>query len=76
MYYIMKYINLYAFLISLIIGLLFTYVSIPSFKSIIVYPTKDNQHLFQFTDKTNNCFNLIQKQASCSHTAKEIPLQI
>jgi len=58
----MRLINLPAFLISFLFGILYVYFTNPTPDKITVYPTDDNKHLFQFRDKVNNCFHLIQKQ--------------
>ena len=69
-------INIPVFFITLIIGLFFVYISAPPLKTIIVYPTKDNKHLFQFRDKVNNCFHLEEKVKPCNSKAEIIPIQI
>ncbi len=45
-------------------------------KQIIVYPTPDNEKLFQFRDKIDNCFQLKQNMVKCSNDAEVIPIQI
>jgi hypothetical protein len=64
------------FIISLLFGLFYVYMSDPKPKQIVVYPTPDNQNLFQFRDKTDNCFQLKQNMIKCSNDAEVIPIQI
>lgn len=72
----MKLLNFKAFIISFLIGVLCIYLSSPSPTEIIVYPTDDNNHLFQFRDKVNNCFQLKQNVVKCSNNVEEIPIQL
>ena len=69
-------INFRVFILSFLFGLLCVYVSSPPPKEITVYPTVDNNHLFQFRDQVNNCFQLKQNIVKCSNAAEEIPLQV
>lgn len=69
-------INFRVFILSFLFGLLCVYVSSPPPKEITVYPTDDNNHLFQFRDQVNNCFQLKQNVVKCSNAAEEIPLQV
>lgn len=70
------FINYPVFFISLILGILMVYWTAPDTKTVIVYPTDDNKHLFQFRDKTNNCFQLNQRIVKCANDIEEIPIQI
>ena len=69
-------INFRVFILSFLFGLLCVYVSSPTPKEITVYPTDDNNHLFQFRDEVNNCFQLKRNIVKCSNSAEEIPLQV
>jgi len=70
------FINIPVFFISLFIGIIIVYWTAPDTKIVTVYPTNDNKHLFQFRDKTNNCFQLNQKEVKCGHDVEQIPIQI
>ena len=72
----LSFINLPVFLIAFVIGILIIYWTAPDSKTLIVYPTTDNKHLFQFRDKTNNCFQLNETIVKCSNDVEEIPIQI
>ena len=72
----MPLINIKAFILSFLFGILYVYISSPSPQEIIVYPTHDNRDLFQFRDKINNCFHLKQSIVKCSNDVEEIPIQI
>lgn len=69
-------INFHVFILSFLLGILCIYITGPASKKITVYPTNDNSHLFQFSDKTNNCFQLKQNIVKCSNGVEEIPLQV
>jgi hypothetical protein len=69
---IFKHINIPIFLISLIIGLFLVYITAPYSRTIYVYPTPENTELLQYRDKTNNCFNIIQKEVTCPKNESDI----
>jgi len=64
------------FILSFLLGILCVYITSPAPTKITVYSTNDNKHLFQFSDKADNCFQLKQTVVKCSNDAEEIPLQI
>lgn len=72
----MSIINIPVFLVSLLFGILYIFISDPTPKQIIVYPTHDNEEMFQFKDKIDNCFQLKQNIVKCSNDAEVIPIQI
>ena len=69
-------INFRVFMLSFLFGLLCVYINSPAPTKITVYPTNDNRHLFQFSDKTDNCFLLKQNIVKCSNDAEEVPIQV
>mgnify|MGYP001494176981 CR=1 FL=1 len=71
-----KYINFPIFLISLSIGLLFTYLAGPDNSIIYVYPTPNNLDSVSYRDRAGTCFKFNKKEVSCPKTAKDIPLQV
>ena len=72
----MKLINLPAFIISFLFGVLYVYFTSPPQQDIVVYPTDDNKHLFQFRDKISNCFQLKQNIVKCSNMCRHVPTRI
>ena len=60
-----KYLSFKVFIVSLSIGLLFTYLSAPTPTVIYVYPTPENVGKIDYVDKTGNCFNLKETQVNC-----------
>ena len=72
----MSIINIPVFIVSLLFGLLYVYMTDPKLKQIVVYPTPDNENMFQFRDKTDNCFQLKQNMVKCSNDAEVIPIQL
>jgi hypothetical protein len=74
----LKFINFKVFLVSLSIGLLFTYLSNPTPTVIYVYPTPDNVDSIEYKDKANNCFQFKSEEVSCptnKSLIKSIPVQ-
>ena len=73
-----KYISFKVFLVSLSIGLLFSYLSAPEPTIIHVYPTPDNAGHMEYIDKANNCFKFDAKEVKCpsdKSLIKNIPIQ-
>jgi hypothetical protein len=73
-----KYINFPAFIISLVIGFFFVYITVPDKKIIYVYPTPENIDQIQYKDKTNTCFSLEQTEVKCpimDNNVINIPIQ-
>lgn len=73
-----KYINFPAFIISLVIGFFFVYMTVPDKKIIYVYPTPENIDQIQYKDKTNTCFSLEQTEVKCpimDNNVINIPIQ-
>ncbi len=72
----MRFINLPALILSFIFGILYIYFTDPDQQDIVVYSTDDNNTLFQFKDKINNCFKFKQNNVKCSNDVEEIPIQL
>ena len=70
-----KVVNIYVFLISLAIGTLFVYLSVPTPTVIYVYPTPDNIDKVEYVDKAQNCFQFKASEVKCASDSKEIPVQ-
>jgi len=71
-------INPFIFLISLFIGLFFSYSFSPTPDIIVKYPTPENAHKLIFEDDTDNCYKFISKRINCPKDKKminEIPIQ-
>ena len=64
---ITKYVDLYVFFISFIIGLVFIYIMGSEKKEIVIYPTPDTYDDTIYKDKTGQCFKY-------KPVAKECPL--
>ena len=78
MYMFLKDISFKVFLVSLSIGLLFSYLSAPTPTIIHVYPTPDNTSTIEYIDKANNCFKFDAKEVKCpsdKSLIKNIPIQ-
>ena len=73
-----KFINIRVFLISLVIGTLFVYLSTPLPNIVYVYPTPDNLNKVEYVDKADNCFQFKGVTTDCAlnkDNIKEIPIQ-
>ena len=68
----MKYVNVPVFILSLVIGIFFVYVTIPDIRKIYVYPSPDNIDVLQYKDMTNTCFQFKQKEVTCPKNEKDI----
>ena len=72
----MKYINLQVFLVSLVIGFIFIYLSATPTETVLVYPTPENAGKVEYKDKAGNCFSYKAMKVTCPKTGmKVIPIQ-
>ena len=60
-----KYINIPVFVISLILGMVAVYYTVPDTRTVYVYPTPENVNILQYKDKTDSCFEYQQKEVEC-----------
>jgi hypothetical protein len=67
-----KYINMPVFIISLILGFVAVYYTMPDTRTIYVYPTPENAELLQYRDKTDTCFSLEQTEVKCPINERDI----
>lgn len=74
----MKFINVPIFIISLAIGLFFSYITTPLPEVILVYPTPDNINSIQYQDEGDNCFGFTSEEVKCPKDQtqiREYPIQ-
>tara|TARA_Y100000389_G_C17451908_1_gene515446 strand:+ start:1935 stop:2246 length:312 start_codon:yes stop_codon:yes gene_type:complete len=74
-YYIMgffKYIDIKYFIISLVLGLFFVYMTLPDNRKIYIYPTPENVEILQYKDTVDNCFSVEKKEVVCPTDKSEI----
>lgn len=69
------FINIYLFIISFVIGLLYIYYNKNEKKLVYVYPTPDNIEKIQYQDFANNCYEFESQEVECNNYATEIPIQ-
>lgn len=70
------FINIYLFLLTFIIGLVYMYFNKNEKKIVYVYPTPDNLNKIQYKDFADNCFEFKSNEVNCSGNIQEIPIQI
>lgn len=68
----MKFISIPIFILSFAVGLFFVYISASSNKTIVVYPTPENQHQVQFVDKTETCHRYVATETTCPSNPDKI----
>ena len=69
---VLKYINVYVFIVSLAFGIFAVYITTPEKRKIVVYPTHENSGILQFKDKTNSCFSVVETEVKCPANDKDI----
>lgn len=69
---IFKYVNFPVFIISLVLGILAVFITVPDKKIIYVYPTPENIALLQYRDKADNCFSYKETEVDCPSNVKDI----
>jgi hypothetical protein len=60
-----KYIDFKIFIITLSIGLFYTYITDDYKKVIILYPTPDNIKEYQYKDNSDNCYTYDLNEVNC-----------
>ena len=74
----MKYINIPVFLISLVLGAFFIYISAEPTETVLVYPTPENAGKHEYIDKSGNCYRYHAERMPCPKEKKllqRIPIQ-
>ena len=76
--FFVKYISFPIFIISFIIGLIFTYMMYENRTTIYVYPTPDNTDTLLFKDQVDNCYKFSSSEIKCPFmpsSIHKIPIQ-
>ncbi len=60
-----KYIDFKIFIITLSIGLFYTYITDDYKKVIVLYPTPENIKEYQYKDKSENCYTYDLNEVNC-----------
>lgn len=74
----MKFINIPIFLISLTIGIFYTYLTAPRPNVIFVYPTPENINQIQYKDESGTCFRFESVEVTCpvdKSKVRKFPMQ-
>lgn len=66
--------NIYSFIIALIIGLIYIHISTPKPRAIIKYPTPYNTNKLVYKNVDDNCYKFKYTEVECSKTAIDQPL--
>ena len=71
---LLKYINVYVFLMSLALGIFAVYVTTNDRRVIYVYPTQENADLLLYRDATDTCFKYKQTEVTCPADESQISM--
>ena len=74
MYDIFSKLNPLAFLIALIVGLVYNYITFPEPRIIVKHPTPNNAGKIIYKDNSDNCFKYISEEVKCDENSKEHPV--
>jgi len=72
MSFVLDYIDPLIFLISLCVGLFYTYITTPYPQIVIKYPTPYNVGKITYIDKNNVCYKYQIKQVTCPKDKSKI----
>ena len=72
MFFIFDYIDPMIFLISLCVGLFFTYITAPTPEIVIKYPTPFNAGKITYVDKNNVCYKYRIEKVECPQDRSKI----
>jgi hypothetical protein len=67
-----KYINIFVFILSFSIGMLFVYLYTDDKRIIYVYPTPETVGQLQYKDATGTCFHFKQTEVECPKKSSDI----
>ena len=68
----MKFISIPVFILSFAVGLFFVYISASSNKTIVVYPTPENERQVQFVDKAETCHKYVSTEVACPANSENV----
>ena len=72
----MKFFRIIPFVLSLILGFAFIYLTAPASEIVVVYPTPANINITEYKDKNGICYSYKYKKVNCPEKGvKDIPLQ-
>jgi len=72
----MKFFRIIPFILSLILGLAFIYLTAPASEIIVVYPTPSNVDKTEYKDKNGICYRYQYNKIDCPNKGVvDIPLQ-
>lgn len=66
-----RYLNLSAFFLSFVLGMIGVWYTDPFKRKVYIYPSPDNLPLVQYTDKTGACFEYEQALVSCPSASSD-----
>ncbi len=72
MFFLFDYIDPFVFLLSLCIGLFYTYITTPYPQLIIKYPTPFNAGKITYVDNNNVCYKYQIEQVNCPEDKSKI----
>jgi hypothetical protein len=67
--------NYPVFLLSFAIGIFIVYISSPTKKVVIKYPTPHTSMEDQYKDDSGNCYTYKAKEVECTGAEKTLPVQ-
>ena len=68
----MKFINIPVFILSFAVGLFFVYLSSPNNKTVVVFPTPDNQEKIQYIDSIETCHKYVANETQCPSNKDDV----
>ena len=75
---VFEFINPLVFLISLAVGLLYTYITTPPPKIVIKYPTPHNAGKIKYVDDAGVCYKYVMEEVNCpldKNDIRKMPIQ-
>ena len=73
MFKLSKLINIYVFIVSVIVGFICVYLTGEGEnRKIYIYPTPENIDIIQYKDATSTCFEFVQTEIQCPINKSQI----
>ena len=68
----MKLISIFTFIVSFAIGVFFVYITQPTKREIMVYPTPENVEQLLYKDNAGECFQFESQEVACPNDKEKI----
>ena len=66
--------NIVAFLLAFVVGMIYVYLNVPKPKIVVKYPTPYNSNKLTYMGLSGDCYKFKAKQVACTEDAFQQPI--